>query len=251
MTTSRVKLLNIEIDNLTRNELLARLQKGVVITPNADHLVKLQKDKEFYDIYQKAEFIVLDSTVLFRAMKFLGTPVKEVITGSDLFPAFYQYHKNNEDIKIFLLGAGPGVAQTALEKINSKVGREMVVGCFSPSFGFEKRPEECNEIIKVIRQSGANVVAVGLGAPKQEKWIYASKDQLPEVDIYLAIGATIDFEAGNVKRAPAFFRRNALEWLYRLFSEPGRLWKRYLVDDLPVFRLLYKQKRGSYVNPFS
>ena len=251
MIINRVQLLNIRIDNITREELLKNLHKGTVITPNVDHLIKLQKDREFYDIYQKADYIVLDSMVLFKVLKYLGTPVKEVIAGSDLLPAFCRYHKNNDKIKLFLLGAMPGVGERAMQNINERAGREMVVGCYSPPFGFEKNKQECDRIIKRIRESGANVVAVGLGAPKQEKWIFQYKSELPEVDIFMAIGATIDFEAGNVKRAPRFYRRNGLEWLYRLFAEPRRLWRRYLIEDLPVFRLIWQQKKGTYKNPFA
>jgi N-acetylglucosaminyldiphosphoundecaprenol N-acetyl-beta-D-mannosaminyltransferase len=162
---------------------------------------------------------------------FLGTPLKEKISGSDLFPAFYEYHKNNEDIKIFLLGAREGVALEAQKKINSKIGRPIIVGAHSPSFGFEKDEEECSKMIELINQSGATVLAVGVGAPKQEKFICKYKDKLPNIKIFLAIGATIDFEAGNIKRAPKWVSEAGLEWLYRLLSEPKRLWKRYLVPD--------------------
>ena len=110
----------------------------MLITPNVDHLVKLQHDIEFYDIYKKADYITVDSKIVFLAMKFLGTPVKEIITGSDFFPSFYNYHKDNENIKVFLLGAAEGVADKALKIINKKVGREIIVGAHSPSFGFEK-----------------------------------------------------------------------------------------------------------------
>ena len=93
-------------------------------------------------------------------------------------------------------------------------------------------------------------LAVGVGAPKQEKWILKYKDLMPNVKIFMAIGATIDFEAGNVKRAPQWMSRYGLEWLYRLLSEPSRLWKRYLVDDLPFFWLILKQRFGWYRNSF-
>lgn len=247
----KVKLLNIEIDNFTMKEFLEELREGVVITPNVDHMIKLQHDRDFYELYQRAEYVVLDSKILYRALKYLGTPVKEVIAGSDLFPAFYRHHAGNENIRIFLLGAGPGVGKQAMENINEKVGREIVTGWFSPEFGFEKDAEKLQEVVDIVNSSEANVLAVGLGAPKQEKWIFSNRDKLKGIRIFLAIGATIDFEAGNVKRAPEFFRNNSLEWLYRMFAQPRRLIKRYLVDDLPIFRLVYKQKKGSYKNPFA
>jgi len=104
----------------------------------------------------------------------------------------------------------------------------MVVGAYSPPFGFEADPAECRAIIERIRQSGATVVAVGLGAPKQEKWIFRYKDQLPQVSTFLAVGAAIGFEAGTLERSPQWMSQIGLEWFYRLIQEPRRLGMRYL-----------------------
>ena len=246
----KINILNCEIDNLTLNEFLEHLQEGIIITPNVDHLIMLQKDKEFYNLYKKADHVVCDSKLVQLASKFLGTPIIEKISGSDLFPAFYNYHKNNEEIKIFLLGAMNGVAQKAAENINNHVGRKIVVDYLSPSYGFEKNEQECQQIIEQVNNSSGTVLAVGVGAPKQEKWIMKYKDQMPNVKIFMAIGASIDFEAGNVKRAPKWISEVGLEWLYRLISEPKRLWKRYLVDDIPFFWLILKQKIDLYKNPW-
>ena len=242
--------MNVEVDNISKQDFLAEFKEGVLITPNVDHLMKLQKDKEFYEIYQKADYVTVDSKIVFLALKFLGTPVKEVITGSDFFPSFYNYHKDNKNIKIFLLGAMEGVADKAMADINKKMGREMVVGAHSPSFGFEKNEEECEKILDIINATPANVLVVGVGAPKQEKWIYKYKDRLDHIKIHLAIGATIDFEAGNIRRAPKILQMLAMEWLYRLWKEPKRMWKRYIIEDMPFFNLIFKQKRGKYRNPF-
>jgi exopolysaccharide biosynthesis WecB/TagA/CpsF family protein len=246
----KIPILNIEVNNISKSDLLKNFTSGVLITPNVDHLMKLQKDREFYEIYQKADYVTVDSQIVKKSLQYLGTPVREIITGSDFLPSFYNYHKDNPDIKIFLLGAGPGIADKALHNINNKVGREIIVGAHSPSFGFEKHEEECHKILDIIKSTAANVLVVGVGAPKQEKWIFNYKDQLPQIKIFLALGATIDFEAGNVKRAPKIFQRLALEWFYRLLKEPKRLWRRYLIEDLPFFLLVYKQKRNRYKNPF-
>ncbi|MEB3180091.1 MAG: WecB/TagA/CpsF family glycosyltransferase [Nostocaceae cyanobacterium] len=246
----KVKILNLEIDNLSTLELLQKLKAGIVFTPNVDHLVKLQKDPEFFRIYNSSDYKVCDSQILVYASKFLGTPLKAKISGSDLFPAFYNYHKDNQEIKIFLLGAAEGVARKAQAKINRKVGREIIVGSYSPSYGFEKNPEECQQIIQMINESGATVLAIGVGAPKQEKWLYKYKHQLSSIKIFLALGATLDFEAGNVQRSPKWMSQVGLEWLYRLLSEPRRLWRRYLVDDLPFFLLILKQKFNMYREQF-
>lgn len=247
---NRINIFNIAIDNITEKELLETFTDGVLVTPNVDHLMKLQHDREFYEIYQKAEYVTVDSQIVKMALAFIGSPIKEIVPGSGFFPSFYTYHKDHPDITIFLLGAAPGIADTAMKKINDKVGRRIVVGAHSPSFGFEKNEEECREIIDIINASPATVLVVGVGAPKQEKWIYKYKDQLKNIRIYLAIGATIDFEAEIIKRAPVIMQKLALEWLYRLVKEPKRLWRRYILEDMPFFWLVLKQRFGKYRNPF-
>lgn len=243
MKPKRINILNVPIDNISMHELLDRLKTGgVVFTPNVDHLVKLQKDRKFYQVYQDADYRVCDSQLIIFASRFLGQPIEEKICGSDLFPAFYQHYGSDKNVKIFVLGGLEGVAEKARHNINAKVGRNMVVGSYSPPLGFEKDPLECQKIVNIINESGANVLAVGLGAPKQEKWICQYKSSLTGITTFLAIGASIDFEAGSIKRSPKWMSSAGLEWLYRLVSEPGRLWKRYLVEDLSFFKLILLQK---------
>ncbi|MDU0808899.1 WecB/TagA/CpsF family glycosyltransferase [Aquirufa regiilacus] len=246
----KVQLFNIEISSLTLNELLHQLKKGVLFTPNVDHLVTLQKDYDFLCCYKTADWVVCDSRIVNLAAKFLGKGFKEVIPGSSFLPAFYNFHNANKNISIFLLGAAPGVGKVAMQNINEKVGWKIVIGAHSPSFGFEKNENECSKIIDIVNKSGANVLVVGVGAPKQEKWIMKYKSEMSNIDIFMALGATIDFEAGNIKRAPKIIQKFYLEWLYRLMSEPRRLWKRYLIDDFPFFYLILKQKLGLYTDPF-
>lgn len=230
-----IDFLNTKIQVTTQKELLKNLKKGVLITPNVDHLVKLQTDKDFYDVYQKAEWVVCDSKILYLMSKLLKEPLPEAIPGSSFFTAFYEYHKDDPKCKIFLLGAAEGIADKAMKRINEKIGRNIVVGAHSPSYGFEKKEKECEELINIVNNSEANVVLVGVGAPKQEKWIMKYKDRMPNVDIWMALGATIDFEAGTLKRAPLIWQKCGMEWLYRCIKEPKRLFKRYFVDDMKFF----------------
>ena len=243
MQPKRINILDVQIDNIGMNDLLERLKiGGVVFTPNVDHLVKLQKDREFYRVYQEADYRVCDSQLIMYASRFLGQPIDEKVSGSDLFPAFYRRYAKDESVKIFLLGGLEGVAEKARQSINKRVGRNIVVETYSPPFGFEKDPRECRKIIDIINNSGATVLAVGVGAPKQEKWICRYRSRLTSIKTFMAIGATIDFEAGNLQRSPAWMSSVGLEWLYRLMKEPGRLWKRYLVEDLAFFVLVFRQK---------
>ncbi|MFM7424873.1 MAG: WecB/TagA/CpsF family glycosyltransferase [Elainella sp.] len=244
-----IRLLNIEVDNLSMSELLKQLNRGVVFTPNVDHLVRLQKDRDFFLAYQSANYRTCDSKILYYVSRLLGTPICEKVSGSDLFPEFYRYHRHNPSVKIFLLGAAEGVAAEAQKRINASVGREIVVGAHSPSYGFEKDEAECQRLIDIVNQSDAKVLAVGVGSPKQEKFIYKYRDQFEKVELFLAIGATIDFEAGNINRAPKWISELGLEWLYRLLSEPKRLWKRYLIEGPTFFWYVLLQFLNLYREP--
>ena len=249
----QVKILNIGIHNLSQDELLNQLAQkgGVVFTPNVDHLMKMQNDREFYEIYRESDYRVCDGQILFWMLKLLGKPVKEKISGSRFFPAFYKYHQDRQSTKIFLFGSPPGVAAKAQKDINRKVGRNIVIETYSPSFGFEKDQSECDYIIERINNSGANVLVVGLGAPKQEKWIIKHKKFLTNIKTILAVGAAIDFEAGHKSLAPKWISDAGLETFYRLLSEPRRLWRRYLLEHPPFFYFILQEKLNLYKNPFT
>lgn len=246
----KIKVLNISVNKITQKELLTEINYGILVTPNLDHLVRLQKDQTFWDAYQNADWVVCDSKILYLILKLIGRSVPEPIPGSSFFTAFYKYHKDDENCKIFLLGAAEGVALKAMDNINKVCGRTIVVGAHSPSYGFENNQNEGDNIADIINKSEANVVLVGVGAPKQEKWIMEYKERMPDVKLWMALGATIDFEAGNIKRAPRIFQKLALEWLYRMYCEPKRMFKRYICDDLAFFWYIFKDIIGIYNNPF-
>ena len=245
-----IKILNVRIDNLTTKELLEQLDKGVLVTPNIDDIMKHQIDKEFHEMASQAEFSICDSRILLLMSRILRTPLKEAIPGSSFFPMYCNYHAKDENIKIFLLGAKEGVGEVAKKNINTRIGREIIVDTYSPPFGFEKDEQECNHIVEILRTSKANVVLVGLGNPKQTKWIYKYKDKLPNINLFMALGATIDFEAGNIKRAPRIFQKLYMEWFYRFLMEPKRMFKRYFIDDMQFFYYFAQQLLGIYKNPF-
>jgi exopolysaccharide biosynthesis WecB/TagA/CpsF family protein len=248
--SNQVKILNCFIDNIKKTELLDNFTKGVLVPVNVDMLVKMQFDEEFYRSCHHGAFRINDSQIIKRASRFLGVPIIETIQGSDFFPLFYTFHQSNEKVTIFLLGAMPGIAEKAMKNINNKVNRKMVIGCYSPPFGFEKDAQECKKIVALINHSKATVLAVGLGAPKQEKWVFKYLNEFIHVKRTLCIGATIDFEAGIIKKAPKIFKKVGFEWCFRLLLEPRRLWKRYLVDDIPFLWLIVLQKFNKYRNPF-
>lgn len=239
-----VNVLGVEIHDLTRAELLARLTEGALFTPNVDIIMKLRADPEFHALFHRAEFRVCDSRIVQAAARFLGTPIREKIAGSDFFGEYCAHHRYNPDVRVFLLGAGPSVADRARQRLNARLGRDMIVDALSPSFGFDRSDAECEQIVARIKASGATVLAVGVGAPRQEKWIMRWRSRLPGVRVFMGIGATLDFEAGQVRRAPRWMQHAGLEWAWRLLREPRRMWRRYLVEDPPFFWLVLLQKLG-------
>jgi len=249
----KLRVLNVDVCDLTMDYLVNEITHGVVLSLNVDIAIKLQKDKEYHKLLNSDKnnvILCMDSQVIRLLYRLLfGVTFVERVSGSDYLPIFCEKHHESET-KVFLLGAQENVAYSAMNSINSKIGSEVVVGACSPSFGFENNREECSKIIADINRSGANVLAVGLGAPKQEKWIFKYKNDLPSIKLYMGVGAAIDFAAGNVKRAPQWMSNMGVEWLYRLIKEPKRLYKRYLYDDVPFIWLLVKQRLGLYKSPF-
>lgn len=242
---SRIKFLNTEVDNLTMDEAICKIDELIinkkpsyVVTPNVDHIVKLENDLEFKEVYKNADLILTDGMPLIWISKLKKTPIKEKVSGSDLFPKVCEL-ASKKKYKVFLLGAAEGVALKASENLGKKFTGLDIVGVYSPSYGFENDEHEIKKIINMINELKPDILAVGLGAPKQEKFLYRYKDEL-KVPVSLAIGASIDFEAGNVVRAPKWMQKSGLEWFFRLCKEPRRMFKRYLIDDVKILSISMK-----------
>ena len=238
----RLLFLGTEINNVTLNGFLSELKTGFIVTPNVNHILLLRRDRGFRSAYQSADYRLCDSQILRYSARLLGTPIREKLSGSDFLPAFYRYHADNPKVRMFLLGAPEGVGARAQQEINRKVGRSIVVDTYSPPLGFESDLAEGNYICDRIWQSGATVLVLGLGSPKQEKWFYAYRDRMPSaVQIIFAFGCVIELEAGYKPRSPRFLNAIGLEWLVRLIREPKRLWRRYLFDILPFLQVLWQE----------
>lgn len=245
---ARIKFMNTEIDNLTMQEALEAIDKLIqekksayVVTPNVDHIVQLETNKELQNVYANASLILTDGKPLLWIAKWYGTPIKEKISGSDLFPLLCKMAAE-KGYKMFFLGAAEGVAAKAAENLSNRYKGLQVVGTYSPPYGFEKNQEEMAKIKKMIREANPDILIVGLGCPKQEKFIYYNREEL-RVPISLGLGASFDFEAGNIKRAPKWMADHGLEWLFRITQDPKRMAKRYLVDDLKIFGIAIRYKR--------
>ncbi len=243
----RRKFMNICLDDITFEEAVRQIGvlactegRHYVVTPNVDHVVKIEKDLEFRKIYEDADLILTDGTPLMWIAESLGCPIREKIPGADMLPKVCEMAAK-EGLTVFLFGAAEGVAKTAKRKLIQKYPGLKIVGAYSPPMGFERNEEEVEKAIRMINQKRPQILVVGLGAPKQEKFIYRYREKM-NFHVALPFGAAIDFEAGMVKRAPLWMRRLGLEWLFRFFQEPGRLFRRYFIDDMKIFWLAWKYR---------
>ena len=246
----RVPLLNAYVHDVSMDEVVRDFREGLMLTLHVDMIMKLQQDRDFYDIIDQFDIITCDSQIMYFATKFLGTPVQERVSGSDYFPRFYMHHKDNPDVTVFLCGGKPGIAEMAARRVNEKVGREMIVGTDAPPFDFETREGEIDRMIEAINASGATVCLVGLGGGRQEKFIVKYRDRMPNVRLWLPLGGTIDYESGTFARPPTWITEWGLEWLYRLLKEPRARFHRYVVHEPPFVWAVLKQKFGLYRDPF-
>ncbi|WP_227271804.1 WecB/TagA/CpsF family glycosyltransferase [Roseobacter weihaiensis] len=246
----RVEMLNAYVHDLSMEELVENFDEGLLLTLHVDMIMKLQQDKEFYDILGAFDIITCDSQIMYFATKFLGHPVQERVSGSDYFPKFYRHHKDNPDMTVFLLGGKPGIAERAAQNINAKVGRAFIPGCYAPAFNFEDDPAEIDRMIEAVNASGATACLVGLGGGRQEKFIVKYRDRMPGVKLWLPLGGTIDYESGTFARPPTWITEGGLEWLYRLVKEPRARFHRYVIHEPPFLWAVLKQKLGLYKNPF-
>jgi len=147
---AKFQFLNVSIDNVDFGDFVKNLESGFVVTPNVDHLIKLQKDLRFYNSYQAADHIVCDSKILMKLSKFLDkhNPITSQIAGSVLFPAYCEYHKNNtENIRIFLLGGTPETVQIEKDNMNARTSSHILITGYSPTFAFVSAEIEWTEII--------------------------------------------------------------------------------------------------------
>lgn len=250
MTGERIRFLNTEIDNLMMTDALQEIERlsggettGYVVTPNVDHIVRLEKDAAFRQAYRQADLILADGKPLLWISKWLKTPIREKVSGSDLFPQVCRMAAQTGR-SLYFLGAAPGVADLAAEKLRAQYPTIQIRGCYSPPRGFEKDKEELLKIREKVRAAQPDILILALGTPKQELFIYQNRDLLG-VPVTLCLGAAIDFAAGKAKRAPRWMQQHGLEWLYRLIREPRRMFKRYLIDDLQILGIILKYGRGA------
>ena len=241
--------MNTYVDNVTEEEAIRHIEEcvknrkiGFVVTPNVDQIVMMEKNLYFREICDTAELSVVDGHPLLWIAKWYKKPIKEKICGSDLMPHLCKIAAE-KGYKVFLLGAAEGIAAKAADILREQNPGLNIVGTYSPPFGFEKDQAELDKINGILKESNADLLFVGMGAPKQSVFIYENMHKY-QIPMSFCVGATIDFIAGEQKRAPRWMTDHGLEWLYRLFKEPKRMFKRYIVNDTKILGLAWKYRKA-------
>lgn len=247
----RVQIGAIEMDRVTFSEALDAIELlvrqgrgGSVFTPNVDHIVLAEGNERFRAAYEAASLSLVDGKPVLWASKLLGQPLPEKISGSDLVWPLME-RCNSCDMSVYLLGGAPGSVELAAAAIREKFPSIRIVGTDAPRIDINAPAGVQRSIIERIVSVRPDIVLVGLGAPKQEIWIHEHLSELRPA-VLLGIGASIDFMAGRIQRAPEWVSRIGAEWLYRLAREPRRLAGRYLKRDPYIAVLLGRELINSW-----
>ena len=249
---TRVRLFGVEIDAVRMQDAADRVlsltqEKGkpcqFVVTPNVDHVLLLQENDGLRRAYADASLVIADGWPVVFASQLLGKPLPERVPGSDIVPAVFGAVRSSRPLRVFLLGAGPGVAERARQRIHDRWHGVQVTGVYSPPFGFEKSAVENEAILGRIEEAAPHLLLIGLGAPKQELWVHKYRARI-KAPAALCIGATIDFIAGEKPRAPRWVQRVGFEWFHRMMSEPKRLLPRYAKNAVTFPGIVVREWRG-------
>lgn len=241
-------LLNTFVNNVDMTEVLKAIEqmvennnKGYVVAINVDVVIKIENDPYLKEIVDNADMVLVDGKPLVWIAKWHRHPVKAKISGSDLVPLLCK-RAADKGYSIFIIGGKEGIAEQAKQNLEKTLPRIKIIGTYAPPLGFEKNESELEKINNIINAVRPDLLIVCFGCPKQEKWIYENYQKY-DAKVSICAGATVDFLAGNVNRAPKWMSEHGLEWFYRFLMEPKRLFKRYFVDDLKILKLIIKYKK--------
>lgn len=235
---ARVRLMGMPIDPVTNAQAvnhvlqcLAAGRGGWAITPNLDQLRRYSLQPELRGMYEKAELILADGMPLLWAAQVQRTPLPERVAGSELIYTL-SAGAARAGRSIYLLGGNEGTAEQASGKLCQIYPGLRAAGWRCPPMGFEKNEAEMAAIVGDLVRARPDIVYVGLGFPKQERLIERIRGHLPN-SWFLGIGISFSFVCGEVNQAPRWMRKVGLEWVHRMVQEPRRLFRRYVIEDIP------------------
>jgi len=233
----------VRFDNLTEGDAVRRIMAGVtaevggtVVTPNVDILRTLTRRADLRELVRSATLVLADGIPLLWAARLGGKPLVARVAGSSLIYSV-SAAAAREGASIFLLGGAPGIAALAGESLQARFPGLQVAGSNCPPLGFDRDPAALATLQAELEAAQPDIVFCGLGFPKQELLAGSLRDALPGA-WFIGCGAALAFAAGQVRRAPRWMQRSGLEWVHRLVLEPRRLFRRYIVHDLPFAILL-------------
>ena len=240
---STITLCGQRLDALTSGECidaimgaLCRDEGGWIVTANLDHLRRLARDRSYRGLCDGADLVVADGMPLLWASRVQATPLPQRVAGSDFIWTLSEAAAA-ADRSLFLLGGAPGTAEEAGRILEAKYPGLRVADAYCPPIGFEDDSQIVAEMQRRLEAARPDIVYVALGSPKQEQWIAKLRPALPAA-WWIGVGISFSFVCGQVKRAPIWMQRCGIEWIHRLVQEPRRLFKRYIVHDLPFAAVL-------------
>lgn len=244
--SNKVDILGVSISKITMREATGKIRGFVksddfhsIYTPNPEIVMLAKDDPTFHQILEEADLVVPDGIGVVIASRLkAGEQLPERVAGYDLVQNTMK-EAVKEGYKYYFFGSKPGISEEAAVKMREAYPGIQIVGTHN---GYFKAEDEA-EIIADINASGANILLVALGAPRQEKWIEANKHLMPNVRVAIGVGGSLDVMSGNVKRAPVAFQKLGLEWFYRLLKEPTRF-KRMLVLPKFLIKVIFYKKES-------
>ncbi len=243
-----VRIGRLLVDRVTFAEALDAVEAlvaagdgGTVVTPNVDHVVTAEDNAAFSDALARASLALADGMPLLWVSRWFGTPLPEKISGSDFTPPVLQ-RAAERGLRVFLFGGADGSADAARTALAQHLPQLCVVGVLSPQVNMSDPASVHFALADAIAATKPDLVVLGLGSPKQELFAERVRHRLAPA-VLLSVGATIDFLAGRVPRAPTWMSNNGLEWLYRLHKEPRRLYRRYLFRGPKFIGIVIRQLR--------
>lgn len=243
-----IDFLGIRLNNMTATEILNHVDYCIlrkhpcqIVGVNVDQAIRVIEDEYSNKIFHDAELVFTDGKPIIWMAKWLKRPIVQKVSGPDLMMLLCE-RAAQKGYKIFLLGAGPGVAAKAAKNLEKAYPALQCVGTYSPPFGFEKDPVEMEKIIMMLRKSQADQLFVGMGSPKQDIFIYENMEKY-QIPVSYSMGAALDFLGDSIKRAPKWMSDSGLEWFHRFLQNPKRLYKRYFVEDRRIFKYYREFKK--------
>lgn len=236
----RIDVLGVGFDNMTMDQAVAEGMRLIntegahyVVTPNPEIVETCREDEEAMAVVRDADMVIADGIGIIYGAKILGTPLKQKLPGIE-FAQNLMVRMAQEGKTLFLLGAKPGVAEEAGRKLQEKYPGLKIVGTHDGYF------KEDEPVVEAIRQSGADVVFVCLGAPKQEKWM-KKNGEATGAHLLLGLGGCLDVFSGTVQRAPEIYQKLGLEWFHRLMKNPSRIGR---MMKIPLFLVHVVAEKG-------